>query len=684
MNDPHSTTSSPPPPELARKWFSDIVDNLSSRVHDFETDLNILDDELLELFSQEIKQSIEELQQGIQENSVEIIRDRAHSLQGMGGVAGAPEVSVVGEELSLAARAGRMDQCQKLWTALNGWYQEWLQPRPEQKSVKESMPTLSGKILVVDDELPNRRFLETLLTDCGADVLLAENGTEALHMIRTHQPDVALVDVVMPGIQGYEVCEQVYQNQDIYHTSVIMVTAKSSPEDVEHAFLKGAFDYIRKPFHSRELVARVRNALLLKQHNDALQSWKVRMSRELEMAGTVQKALFDPTPMFGTSYDYRVSYRSSQHVGGDMFDLHHLADGRLLGYMADVAGHGVGSALISTLIKGLINEILSSLSDPSLQDIGNELHKRYRLNVKDPELYATMILVLLDPVTGKGETLSCGHPPPLVLDPSGKILPDFIPEKGGMGIGMMPAGFGLPYEPEDVIPFEMPSGSSILLYTDGLIEARNERNEECGTAGLIETIEKSPFQQDHAVPDPDQILDNLLSLNFNLTMDDCSLMVIHLIPPETVLDCGYCPLAMENITRLADRLSVLLEQDNWYPDDVMLIKLLIIEHAANIVKHGNVSPESTLFFRLTTSPEGCQIIMKDPGYAWNRTSKIEQKSGQTDLYAENGRGLDLIQQISPKAEHFRRDKENISIYPFDRQFAEHLVSNLEPSDEETA
>lgn len=665
-----------PTRELAQKWFAALIPDMESRSVVFQTDLDVLDDELLQLFYEQIEQSVRELKKAIKEPNEQQIRGCAHNLQGMGGVVGAPEISVLGEEFRLAAIDQRWDRCQQLWNAFDGWWMEWVRPETSDHSAPEPMPELKGRILVVDDELPNRRYLEKLLKSCGTKVITAENGEKALELIAQHQPDVALVDVMMPGISGYEVCERVTSSKELNQTSVIMVTAKSTVEDIEHAFLKGAFDYIRKPFQSRELMVRVRNALLLKKNTDAIKSWNRRVSRDLKMAGKVQTQLFDPTPVFASSFNLWVSYRPSQHIGGDMFDLHRLPDGRLLVYVADVAGHGVGSALITTLIKGLISEILSALVHPAMFEIANELHRRFRFCVLDPELYATMILVRLDPKTGTVETLSCGHPPPLVIDRFGKVMAGFVEEKGGMPVGMMPPELGIPYSAEDEVHVHLPESSTMYLYTDGLLEAKDQEGKECGEQGVLEKIYES-YLTGKATGDPDDVLDCLSREGYKLTADDCTLLSLQRISASKILACGKKSITLEVVDTLSLELANLLAGQGWDEESVVMFRLLITEHCANVVEHGRCPDGSSLFYRLTLTNAGATLVLSDPGIVWDPDYWRNEKSRSTNYLAENGRGLGMIMRICPQQEHFRRDKNNHSVYYLKKNSAQRLNAEFE-------
>ncbi len=668
------TAPSAPQQELATRWFEPLIPNLVQRSEGFRSDMDVVDEELLELFASEIRVAVDGLEIALNANDEQSIRHHAHTLHGMGGAAGAPEISTVGETLSAAAKSGDMETCRKLTEALRGWENEWIRPTTEDIVATESMPQLDGTILVVDDELPNRRYLEKLFEDLGATVLLAENGEQALEKIRSRRPDVALVDVMMPGINGYEVCGTITSDPELRNTAVIMVTARNSVEDIEHAFVKGAFDYIRKPFHSRELVARVRNALQLKRQNDALRLWKERMSRELEVAGALQARLFNPHPLLLPSCDLRVTYQPSEHVGGDMFDMLELPDGRVIAFVADVCGHGVASALVSTLLKGLVSEIVRTRHDHPLDELMNLLHHRFRQYVKDPEVYATLLIFRLDPETRHVEGYCCGHPLPLVFSDAGEPINTLIPDLGGMPIGLFPAELGDPYSSSEAMKFELPEGSRLFLYTDGLIEARDVHGVECGVEGLSDYIHQG-LQTKKLCRHPSRLLD-AIACRYRLDLDDCSLVCIQMLSTNDRLAAGDHSPTLAEAERVSSLLFDTLLKAEWPEDSATLVRLLAMEHLANVADHAGLGPEDICSFRMTREPDGCTLLFRDPGPEWDSSRRKQTSLDQMDQMSERGRGLHMIQQISRSIETFRRDNRNHTLYLVYTDIGERLLSEL--------
>jgi CheY-like chemotaxis protein len=131
---------------------------------------------------------------------------------------------------------------------------------------EEGLPGAAGAtILVVDDAPPNVKLLRLILKDAGYQVLEAGSGPEALDILRREKPDAMVLDVRMPGMTGYEVCQTVRRDPEFSALPVIMVTALSLPEERIRGIEAGATDFISKPFNRKELLARLQASLALAQ-----------------------------------------------------------------------------------------------------------------------------------------------------------------------------------------------------------------------------------------------------------------------------------------------------------------------------------------------------------------------------------------------------------------------------------
>ncbi len=122
-----------------------------------------------------------------------------------------------------------------------------------------------GKILIVDDELSNRRALQNILTLQGYELFEAVNGEEALSQLQKQPVDLVILDVMMPGMSGYEVAQRFREHFSQAELSILMLTAKSEPNDMKAGFLAGANDFLLKPFYAQELILRVQTLIQVKR-----------------------------------------------------------------------------------------------------------------------------------------------------------------------------------------------------------------------------------------------------------------------------------------------------------------------------------------------------------------------------------------------------------------------------------
>lgn len=221
---------------------------------------------------------------------------------------------------------------------------------------REELPR-KNKILVVDDVAVNVQLLTTYLTSVGYDVCTARDGQEALDKVSETQPDLILLDVMMPKLNGFEVCERLKSDPMTKIIPVIMVTALNEIEDKIKATEAGADDFVSKPFNKLELLTRVKSLLRIKQLHDELRA-KVR---ELEQARERLRQLAITDGLTGL-YNHRYlkehleqellrANRHQSRVSVVMLDIDHFKK------FNDTFGHPAGDTILRTMARLLRDNI---------------------------------------------------------------------------------------------------------------------------------------------------------------------------------------------------------------------------------------------------------------------------------------------------------------------------------------
>jgi sigma-B regulation protein RsbU (phosphoserine phosphatase) len=352
-----------------------------------------------------------------------------------------------------------------------------------------------GKLLVVDDNEMNRDMLSRRLARKGHTVDLAEDGRRALEMVAATDYDVILLDIMMPGLDGYQVLERLRETRDSGDLPVIMATAKDQSEDIVAALKLGANDYVTKPFDFPVVLARVRTQLQLKRSRQALASAHRRMKKDLEAAAKIQASLL-PVDRVVDFDGARVAWRyvPCDELAGDTLGIVRFDDHTFGVYVVDVSGHGVPSALLSvSLSRFLTSDPRSSVlwttvggaTDPrpaTPVDVMEELSKRFPYDLQTSQ-YFTMVYAVVDLERGALTYASAGHEPLIVVG-SGRR-----PELGrstGQPIALVPSTLmKSTYEERSIA---VGSGDRIYLYSDGIPESRDAEGEQWGNERLATTL----------------------------------------------------------------------------------------------------------------------------------------------------------------------------------------------------
>jgi sigma-B regulation protein RsbU (phosphoserine phosphatase) len=342
-----------------------------------------------------------------------------------------------------------------------------------------------ANILIVDDTPANLHLLSKMLGEQGYRARPVPDGPLALAAVRAEAPDLILLDIRMPEMDGYQVCAHLKEDAGTRDIPIIFISALDATRDKVKAFTAGGVDYITKPFQCEEVLARVETHLSLQRltqqlqtANRRLQEANNKMERELALAGEVQASFLPHDLPDIEGWQLAVTLEPSRETCGDFYDVNLLPDGRLGFLVADVVDKGAGAALFMALSWILIRTYAVEYPTQPEQ-VMSAVNQRILEDTKTSQ-FVTVFNGILDPATGAVSYCNAGHPPPYLLSDQGGAVQALRPT--GMALGVTEDAA---WEQEVV---QLTPGDALVLYTDGVTEARNERDMLFEEERLLECV----------------------------------------------------------------------------------------------------------------------------------------------------------------------------------------------------
>ena len=379
-------------------------------------------------------------------------------------------------------------------------------------------------VVVVDDDITNLKMAGRILSKNNMRVTALKSGMALLDYIKTNKPDLILLDIKMPGLDGFETMRRLQEQMNPSEKiPVIFLTADDSQDAETHGLALGAMDFIKKPFIPDVLVLRVRHTIDLVRLQHDLEQENERIRSELAMASRIQSAMLPGIfPAFPErkEFDIYASMDPVRGVGGDFFDFFFIDRNRLCLLIADVSGKGIPAALFMMASKIILADNAKSGKSPAqiLQDTNEAICAN-----NPEEMFVTVWLGILDISTGLLTTANAGHEYPALMHADGQF--ELFRDRHGLVVGGMP---GVKYHEHSL---QMYPGSKLFVYTDGVPEATDAENALFGTARMLEALNA------HANESPKQILHGVRQAvnEFVSDMeqfDDLTMMCLEYMPKE--------------------------------------------------------------------------------------------------------------------------------------------------------
>jgi DNA-binding response OmpR family regulator/anti-sigma regulatory factor (Ser/Thr protein kinase) len=527
------------------------------------------------------------------------------------------------------------------------------------------------KILIVDDSLTYLHEVAGYLRQEGYDVILAHSGEEALELLLIQPVDCILLDVVMPGLSGYETSRRIKNSSLWRDIPLIMHTSHDDMQAMVESLDAGADDYIAKSPDFEVLRARVRAQLRRKQFEDENRSIHARLAQkeqEVTMANAAKElaetraafveelerknreneellaayerservstrfqeaALPEALPTIaGFSFDAFYQPGPSDSVlGGDWYDALRLADGRIILSIGDVGGSGLGAAIIMATIRQVIRGVAYIHPDPvMILDAAGKA-----LRAEHPDTYVTAFVGLIDPVAMTLTFASAGHPAPLLRHPDGsleEILYD----------GIL---LGLPALPRRVAEqVTLSAGSLLIFYTDGLIEATQDVI--AGQRKLFDAV------RDPRITSNKHIARSIHDcVTPNGAHDDIAIMTVEVLPsPFQVNGKALGPCASRWVFDAADAIAAQcaraefaaqLRAHGARDEEAYNAEIVFGELTGNVLRHAQGNIEALVDWT-NRSPV---LHIRDYGSGFSHAPRLPR-----DILDESGRGLYIITALT--------------------------------------
>ena len=375
-------------------------------------------------------------------------------------------------------------------------------------------------ILIVEDTIYRRRILESVLLESNHDVIVASNGIEAVSTFEERQPDMVLMDVVLPGMDGYVATAQIKKASADRFVPVIFVTSLTGTDVLEKCIECGGDDIISGTYDQHTLLAKIASMERikklhekLKEQTTELRKHKVQAQRELDIAEHVFSTILNRGDVESANINYNLSPMSL--FSGDILLAAHTPAGGLHVMLGDFTGHGLSAAIGAMPTSDIFYAMTAS--GFSTTDIITEINRRLH-KVLPTGMFCAAIFLELDPERSTLTVWNGGMPDVLITGEDGNIECAIDSTHQALGIR---SEFKFDSKTA-IVPID--EHNKIYIYSDGLIEAKNRRGRKFGSKAL-----KSMFPQ-AALSDPPlhDLLDELEVYTIGVEQsDDISIVEVN-------------------------------------------------------------------------------------------------------------------------------------------------------------
>jgi sigma-B regulation protein RsbU (phosphoserine phosphatase) len=517
-------------------------------------------------------------------------------------------------------------------------------------------------ILAVDDTPENLDVVKGILAS-NYVIKAAISGPIALKIAEKQLPDLILLDVMMPGMDGYEVCQRLKENPKTRDIPVIFLTAMDRTSNEAKGFSLGAADYIFKPVNPPILEARVKTHLALKESMDELnraygiiKSQKDRMEEELNIGRDIQMSMLPlEFPAFPDRDEFGIHalLKPAREVGGDFYDFFFISQDEICLVVGDVSGKGVPAALFMAVTKTVIKTMATD--DPSPASIVTRVNDE--MSEDNPSsMFVTLFIAICNVRTGECRFTNAGHNPPYIRRKAGEQ--EILKQRHGPIIGAME---DLAYGESSVL---LGKGDELFIFTDGVTEAMDIEGNLYSDSRLDDFLSESESTDVEAL-----INESLNSVEAFAAgaeqADDITLLAFSLLKEPGTADNPRMSLVIDSdfqeIGRLNKELARFADKNNLPKEVTRKLSIAIDDLVNNIISYSMEKDVGhTIEINCFYSQNRLMLEVIDSGKPFNPFESLQADTTSSIEKREiGGLGRLLVKELMDDVDYERQKDKNV-------------------------
>ncbi len=498
------------------------------------------------------------------------------------------------------------------------------------------------RVLAIDDAIANLAIIKGCLRNGNFDLVTQTNALEALHLFKESFFDVVLLDVLMPGISGFELRKLIREIDKerpiIFLTSMVDDGSMTMLNQIAwdpHTF------YLQKLTSKDILIQKIND--VVKAHRtrqmDKLRSRK--LEEELQLAGNLQRLLLPQWSIADGKIIAGSVYSPALLTSGDIFEILELSENRYLFFVGDIAGHGIAAALYMTTIQTYL-KMLTSIRDLTVNELLSQLNKFVCAKIGN-NAYLTAMAVIFDFNKNHLTMHNAGHLPLLRCTPSGVV--ELECKSDGLPLGWFEDS---DYSAADNLEYDFEDTDLFMAMTDGLFDMEDDQGNTFEPADLNELLGAMISDSD-AIILPNRVLSIFSQLGYNKQTDDVTIVTIQKRLQQPLFMEKVIPPKLPLVDKTAEEYATVTNDLRQQAQ----IELCLHEFLNNVIIHGSKfarANDSPIYVSIKGSGSKFEVRVVNCGsagdFSVNAPPQRATPPTEDEAMATSGRGIQILQSIT--------------------------------------